>query len=306
MRPVSALSTYEVSTQLRQGTFRIRVGPYTYRLTSNLPQIGAGISRLYADFPMVEDRAFDDFNVGMTISGMASRLRGRANFLFDYQSRFGSIPVAQVYAFMEWGMNWCISLHCNEYLKLHAAAVARNGSTIIMPGVPGAGKSTLCAAMGLSGWRVLSDEHAMIVPGSADIVPLCRPVSLKNESIQVIRGFDANAVIGPVSEDTHKGSVAHMKADLAPDSHDASPITANIMLFPRYSKEEPQRLSPRRRTTSFVLAAYHSFNYSLLGDFGFHAMRCLIDKVECYDLVYHDLDWALHAIGDLHEQVRTR
>ena len=306
MRPVSALSAYDVSRQLRQGTFRIRVGPYTYRLTSNLPQIGAGISRLYADFPMVEDQPFDDFNVGMTSTGLASRLRGRANFLFDYQTRFGSIPVAQVYAFMEWGMNWCISLHINEYLKLHAAAVARNDRTIIMPGVPGAGKSTLCAALGLSGWRVLSDEHAMIVPGSADIVPLCRPVSLKNESIQVIRAFDANAVIGPVSQDTHKGSVAHMKADLAPGSHDAKPLTASIMLFPRYSKEEPQRLGPRRRSTSFVLAAYHSFNYSLMGDIGFHAMRSLIDKVECYDLVYHDLDWALHAIGDLHGQVCAR
>jgi hypothetical protein len=133
------------------------------------------------------------------------------------------------------------------------------------------------------------------------VTPLCRPVSLKNESIEVIRSFDRGAVFGPVSKDTHKGTVAHMKADLAPDSHDAAPLTARIMLFPKYSKDEPQRLSPRHRTTSFILAAYHSFNYSLMGEAGFQAMKTLIEGVDCYDLVYHDLDWALKAIDDLHE-----
>ena len=93
-----------------------------------------------------------------------------------------------------------------------------------------------------------------------------------------------------------------MKADLATDSHDTAPLPAYIMLFPRYAKEEPQRLSLRRRTTSFILAAYHSFNYSLMGEAGFEAMKALIEGVDCYDLVYHDLDWALQAIGDLHAQ----
>jgi HprK-related kinase A len=206
---------------------------------------------------------------------------------------------------MEWGMNWCVSLHANEYLKLHAASVARDGSVIIMPGVPGAGKSTLCAAMGLTGWRILSDEHALIQPGTTQVVPLCRPVSLKNESIEVIRSFDSGAIFGPVSRDTHKGTVAHMKADLVAGSHDTGPLPARIMLFPRYSKEEAQRLGLRRRTTSFILAAYHSFNYSLMGEAGFEAMKALVEGVNCYDLVYHDLDWALQAIGDLHARSGT-
>ena len=112
------------------------------------------------------------FNVAITSGGLLSRLRGQADFLFEHQRPFGSIPTAQAYAFMEWGMNWCVSLHANEYLKLHAAAVARDGSVIIMPGVPGAGKSTLCAALGLTGWRILSDEHALIQPGTTQVVPL--------------------------------------------------------------------------------------------------------------------------------------
>ena len=135
-------------------------------------------------------------------------------------------------------------------------------------------------------------------------MPLCRPVSLKNESIETIRAFDRSARFGPVSKDTHKGAVAHMKADLTPDCHDQEALPAHIMLFPRYSSVDRQELTARSKTESFVLAAYHSFNYSLMGESGFAAMQTLIDSVECYDLVYRDLDWAIEAVGQLHDRAR--
>lgn len=291
---------------MEQGTLRLRVGPYNYYLHTDLPQVAEGISNLYANFPTVTSESFIDYNITMQRGNIFSRLRKQVHFLFDNQHSFAPIPTAQAYAFMEWGMNWCVSMHANEYLKLHAAVVARDGLGIIMPGVPGAGKSTLCAAMGLSGWRVLSDEHALIPPGTAEIVPLSRPVSLKNESIPLIKSFASSAVFGPASKDTHKGTVAHMKADLTADSHDEKTVPAHIMLFPQYSKDAPQQLTPRLRSTSFVLAAYHSFNYSLLGERGFTAMQTLIDNVECYDLVYNDLEWAIRAVNELHDTVRSR
>ena len=78
------------------------------------------------------------------------------------------------------------------------------------------------------------------------------------------------------------------------------------MIFPRFSRTEPQQLTPRRRTDSFILAAYHSFNYSLLCEAGFEAMEKLISSVTCYDLVYHDMDWAVDSVtrlleGRMHE-----
>jgi len=196
--------------------------------------------------------------------------------------------------------------YANEYLKLHAAVVAKDNGAIVMPGVPGAGKSTLCAALALSGWRVLSDEHALIPPGSAEVVPLCRPISLKNESIPLIKAFDRNAIFGPVSDDTHKGSVAHMKADLHPDSHNRNQLPVRAMVFPQYSASDPQRLSQRPKSESFILAAYHSFNYSLLGSLGFQSMVKLIDAVECYDLIYHDLDWAIKSMDELYTRLDAK
>jgi HprK-related kinase A len=302
MQLVNNLSAHGISQRLQSGDFHLHIGPYIYTMQSNLSHIATGIETLYRDFPLADPRMFSDYNIALTQDGLLSRRRGQAQFFFDHQSLFGPIPTAQAYAFMEWGMKWCVSIHANEYLKLHAAVVARGGTAIIMPGVPGAGKSTLCAALGLVGWRILSDEHALIPPGTAEVVPLCRPVSLKNESIGLIESFSKNAVLGPISEETHKGVVAHMKADLTPDSHDGRSLPARIMLFPRYSIDEQQQLRPRLRTQSFILAAYHSFNYSLMGEAGFQAMKTLIDSVECYDLIYHDLDWALQTVGDLHDR----
>ncbi len=302
MHRVSQLPAKELADRLRLGRFQLRVGPYVYRLQSQLPQVIRGIEALYRDFPLAEPRSFTDYNIGIGHGGLAGRLRRKVEFRFEHQNPFPTIPIGQAFAFLEWGMNWCVSIHANEYLKLHAAAVARDGSAIIMPGVPGAGKSTLCAGLGLRGWRVLSDEHALVPPGTTSVIPLCRPVSLKNDSIALIKSFDSAAILGPTSEQTHKGTVAHMKADLTDDSHDISPIPARIMLFPKYARDEPQGLYPRSKTQSFILAAYHSFNFSLLGEVGFAAMRALIDGVSCYDLVYRDLDWAIQNVGELHDR----
>lgn len=301
MSPLGELPARTLEAQLATQGLSLHIGPYIYTLRSDLPAVLEGVSRLYTDFPVAEPGDYVDYQVTLKSRSRWQRLRGQAEFTFDAQTPFDPIPRAQAFAFLEWGMNWCVSLHTNEYLKLHAAVVARDGRAVIMPGVPGAGKSTLCAALALSGWRVLSDEHALVPPGTRNVVPVYRPVSLKNESIDAIQQFAPGAILGPRSEATHKGVVAHLKADLAPDSHAREPLPVGALVFPRFEPGSPQRLAPRKKAESFVLAAYHSFNYSLLCETGFHAMRTLVDATHCYDLVYHDLDWAVDAMLQLSE-----
>ena len=186
MQLLGNLTTNELGQRLASGELAVHVGPYIYNIQSNLPVIASGIETLYSDFSLANSGEFVDYDVGIRASSLLQRMQGKVEFLFDKRRPFKVITRGQAYAFLEWGLNWCVSLHANEYLKLHAAAVCKDNSAIIMPGIPGAGKSTLCAALGLSGWRILSDEHAMIQPLSTEIAPLCRPVSLKNESIEVI------------------------------------------------------------------------------------------------------------------------
>lgn len=296
---VAQLGEGSLRRQLAGEGLRIVVGPYTYAIASPVPVVAEGLARLYGDYPLAPSGGFADFHVTLRPAGLAQRLRRQLDFFVDDLCPFASIAASQAYAFFEWGLNWCVSVTLHDYLRLHAAVVAKDGRALVLPGLPGAGKSTLCAALGLRGWRVLSDEHALVPPGTRRVVPICRPVSLKNESIEVIRAFEPSAVLGPVSEATHKGRVAHLKSDLQPDSLDPEPLRAAFMVFPSYRRGAAARLAPRSRAESFLFAAHHSFNFSVLGEPGFRAMAEYIDGVECYDLEYGELDEAIALLDTL-------
>ena len=289
----------EAKDTLARGDLRLMVGPFAYCLQSNETLVFDGLRKLYGDYQILPAESFSDFHLSLRPSNLVQKWRKKIDFFFDGQRPFNRIESQHAYAFLEWGMNWCVSTTANEQLKLHAAVLAKNGIGLILPGLPGAGKSTLAAALCLAGWRILSDEHALIPFRTNNLVPLCRPISLKNQSIEIIRKFDSNVVLGPETHETHKGTVVHMKADLALDSHDPSFIPAQLMIFPRYSQEAKLVLHKKPKTEAFMFAGLHSFNYSLLSQTGFDTMCTLMDAVSCYDLTFSDLDKAVQVIEKL-------
>lgn len=293
----------EAKLTLAGGELRLKTGPFAYCIQSPEPVVYDGLSQLYADFTTLPAASFSDYHISLCPANLVQKWRKKIDFYSDGHRPFNRIEAQHAYAFLEWGMNWCVSTGSNEYLKLHAAVLSKNGNGLILPGLPGAGKSTLCAALCLSGWRVLSDEHALIPLGSSDLAPLCRPISLKNESIAIIRDFDSSVVLGPESVDTHKGTVVHMKADLAPGSHNPGLLPARVMIFSHYAAGSKLVLKRKPKTESFMFAGLHSFNYSLLRKTGFQTMCTLMDAVTCFDLTYSDLDQALAAIERLMSEV---
>jgi HprK-related kinase A len=299
------ISDTEAKDSLARGDLRLKVGPFAYCLQSNETIVFDGLRKLYGDYQILPAESFSDFHLSLRPSDMVQKWRKKIDFYSDGQRPFNRIESQHAYAFLEWGMNWCVSTTANEHLKLHAAVLAKNGIGLVLPGLPGAGKSTLAAALCLTGWRILSDEHALVPFRTHNLVPLCRPVSLKNRSIEIIKNFDANAVLGPETHETHKGTVAHMKSDLASDSHDPTLIPARLIIFPRYSQGSKLVLQKKPKTEAFMFAGLHSFNYSLLSQTGFDTMCILMDNVSCYDLTFSELDKALQVIEKLLVEVSS-
>lgn len=302
MRCLRDLSEGEVRACLESTGLRLHVGPYVYSINSPNDLVRSGMRALYADFRVADENGFADYHIALRPASRLQRARGKIDFFFDDRLPFDRIDKNHAYAFLEWGMNWCVSVNSNEYLKLHSAVLSKDNAAVILPGLPGAGKSTLCAAMALNGWRVLSDEHALVRLDRPEVAPICRPISLKNESIDVIAEYSTDVVLGPRTSDTHKGDVAHMKADLHVDSHITDPVPAKLMIFPQFEPESPTVVIQRSRAESFMFAAHHSFNYSLLSQTGFRAMETLLDEVECFDLKYSNLDEALSVMAALHSE----
>jgi len=182
---------------------------------------------------------------------------------------------------------------------IHAAVVERDGLAAILPAPPGSGKSTLCAALVHRGWRLLSDELALLRPEDGLLVPVPRPVSLKNRSIDVIRGYVADAVLSDPVSNTTKGTVAHLKAPA--DSIRRAHETARPawIVFPKYEAGAATSLTPIARARAFFRVADNAFNYSHMGARGFATLAGAIEGCASYDFRYSNLDEAMALFAAL-------
>lgn len=289
----------ELRQRLADNALALRTGPFVTRIHSAMPLVADGLLRLYGDFPL-DDGEFQDFHVRVgPPTGLRRWLRPQINFWYDGHSPFKPLPANHAFALLEWGLNWCVAGHAHHYLMLHAAVLEKNGRAVVLPGDPGAGKSTLTAALMLSGWRLLSDEITLIDRDDGQLVGLARPVSLKNASIDVIQRAFPAAVIGAPAYDTHKGTVAHVRPSADSVARVGEKARPAWVIFPRWKQDSEARLSPHSRADAMLHTASHAFNYSLLGGLGFELNAGLMDACACYDFEYSNLDDALRVFAEL-------
>jgi HprK-related kinase A len=262
--------------------------------------VADNLATLYADFEVGDDRGLRDYHVRIdAVPGLRRHWRPQINFWVDERLPFKPLPADHAFAMLEWGMNWCVAGHAHHYLLLHAAVLERHGRCVILPGDPGAGKSTLTAALMLSGWRLLSDELTVIDRDDGRLLGLARPVSLKNQSIEIIRKFDSRAVLGIVADDTHKGAVCHLKPSSESVRRVGERGDAAHIVFPRWQADAQTSLQPRAKADAFMQLASHGFNYSLLGRLGFDLAAALVDRCGCWDFRYSRLPDALACFEEL-------
>ncbi len=295
------LSPAALRRQLADSGVWLRTGPFSVRVRSRLPQVAEGLADLYGQFETRSPiEAFADFHVEINPPGLLRRwVRPQVNFSFDGELPFKPLPLDQAYPMLEWGLNWCVSMHAHHYLVIHAGVVEKNGLAAILPAPPGSGKSTLTAALVLSGWRLLSDELTLIDRKTGLIQPLPRPLSLKNESIPLIRAFSTDAHLNRPVHDTLKGSVAHLRPPKDSVRRQHEPARPGWVIFPKWQAGAAATLAPRSRAETFLFLAQNAFNYSHLGADGFRIGTALIDQVDCYDFTYSRLDEALATFDRL-------
>lgn len=286
-------SDVDLRSALQGDGLVLTTGPFRFRISSRTEEVFQGLRRLYPDFE-ASAQGFSDYAVQVDrVAGVRAHLRPQVAFRFDGFEPFKPLPSQHAYALLEWGMNWSLSAHGHHYLLLHAAVLERNGHAIVLPGDPGAGKSTLTAALALSGYRLLSDEMALIDRETGMLMPLARPVGLKNRSIEIVRAFSAQAVLGEIAHDTHKGSVAHLKPPTSSVLASAQGAWPASIVFPRWQENAALALAPCSKSSTFMRTAKHAFNYELLGSTGFDLMAGLIDRCACHDLRYSQLSEAI-------------
>jgi len=297
---LGALSLDQVRSQLRHASVRLRVGPFAIAVSADDPDFAATLHFLYQDFPLLKDEEPAEFRIRVDYPhGLRRWWRRQVRFFLDDTEPFEPFPSNLAMPFFEWGLNWCIYEHAHEFLIVHAAVVERNGRALVLPAEPGSGKSTLCAALVLEGWRLLSDEFALIAAPDGRVLSIPRPIGLKERSIGIIRALSDTAELGPTFVDTRKGDVAHLRPPGGSVRSASESAMVGWIVFPSYLAGAENRLEPLSKAAGFAKASDDCFNYELLGATGFEFLASVIDNCECFDLTFSNLRAAIDLIDSI-------
>ncbi|WP_448212684.1 HprK-related kinase A [Colwellia sp. MEBiC06753] len=290
-------SRKELLALLKTTGIPLKIGPFNISIESDHYPLVDSIRRLYANYSLLSQNDFIDFNIRLVKSkGIRRFYKPQINFYLDEYNPFKPLSLSEAFALFEWGMNWCIGGHAHQFLMIHSAVLAKNDKILILPGEPGSGKSTLCAALLGEGWTVYSDELALIDRQSGLIHSVCRPISLKNNSIDIIEQRYPNLQHLNIVNTSNKGLVAHFPLPEPTLKEELPHLPAKLVIFPKYLPNAPLSVEILDKPSCFLKCIENSFNYSALGQHGFDAMGNFIECVDGYNISYSSLDDAISFI----------
>jgi HprK-related kinase A len=280
------------------------LGAARVRVRAEAPGLAEALRTVYWAYPAEEASGFFDLTVRIERPRGIRRFVGpQVSFFVDGGRPFQPFPSDTHLPLLEWGINYCFAERCHDHLVLHAGVVERRGHAVVLPALPGSGKSTLTAALVCRGYRLLSDEFGVLRLSAGMAMPMLKPLALKNESIDVIRAFAPGAVLGPRFPKTRKGTVAHMAPDESSVAGRRTSARPSLIVFPKYAAGTELQCIPVPRSRAFTRLAVNSFNYAKLGPQGFDAVGDLVESCECYSLRYSSLDEAVETVDELIEIV---
>jgi len=167
----------------------------------------------------------------------------------------------ELLAHLEWAINWQIALYFKKYLQIHASAVQVNGKTILFPGSPGSGKTTLCAGLVIKRARYFSDEFALLNPTTLQAYPYPKALCIKEASIKVLEEFCPHVKFDRRWIKKTKGVVAFLDPWEIYDNPIAQPAQVDFVIFPTYSGNTAPELSPLSKAEMVFNLNKHALNF---------------------------------------------
>lgn len=293
---LGSLSLEAIEQRLTGGGLALEIGEFRALIYSDTGLLAIPLRQLYRDY--VCDPAacgFFDFRIKLMRRRDWPWDDWQVEFDWEGSSPFPRLPLDQTHPLFEWALNWCVATASGHHTVIHSAVVERGGRALVLPGQPGSGKSTLCAALALSDWRILSDELTIVSQESGLVRPVPRPISLKGSSIDLIRGAFPDASLTTPIHATHKGAIAYARAPIAAVRAVGLAVPIGFVVFPKFKAGTSLVYEPLPRAVALAELMEHTFNVGLLGAEGFMSLARAIANAECFAVEYGDLasirDW---------------
>jgi hypothetical protein len=181
----------------------------------------------------------------------------------------------------------------HEYVAVHAGVVSRNGAGVLIPGPPGSGKSTLTSALVRGGFGFLSDEVALLEPGSSLMHPFPRPTALAPASMDLL-GLQPD----PISDGFRHFECLFIPDELRPGSA-GGPTEVDLVLIPELAPNRPASVEVLDRAEALHVIVEQCFDIGRLGGSAVGALGDLVKDAHCFRLQVGDLRSAVDLVKDL-------
>jgi hypothetical protein len=169
-----------------------------------------------------------------------------------------SRDLRRILAHAVWDIHASVPEKTRDFLLLHAGAVSRDGSSMLIPAEAGVGKSSLVAGLLNQGFRYLSDEAGVIDPVTGHAYPFPKHLSLDMGTVRLFPGLeDRLQDRGTPLSDRLEGRFVRPE-DLAAEV--GAPAAIRWLIFPTPERDGPPRLTPIPTSEAATRMARYSFN----------------------------------------------
>jgi hypothetical protein len=182
----------------------------------------------------------------------------------------------------------------DDLLSIHAAAVARSGRAVLLPGSSGSGKTTLCARLLQRGADYLSDDSVALDPDGR-VLGYPKALGFK------VGTWQQFADAGLADLDLDHGP--QLVWQIPPSRLGASSVNLAdpvAVVVPRFEPDAPVRIESMRRHSAAAALLGQAQNLLTFGvPEALEAIGRLVARVPCHAVVYGDARDAAPAVLDL-------
>jgi hypothetical protein len=183
-----------------------------------------------------------------------------------------------------------------EGVVCHAGGVSRDGAGFVFPADMEQGKTTLTTGLVRAGFRYLTDEGVAFRPGTAEIEPYAKPMSIDPGSWHLFPELEPRVDLA--ADDYKKDQWQVPPASVRPDAAGGVCVARGIV-FPQYQGGEHTMLEPIGRAEALVELAKNTFNFRTRGREALEALAVVVRDVDCYRMTVGDLDTACALVDEL-------
>lgn len=261
------------------------------------PETRQRLDELYASSRSTEGHA-----TNLVVEILVDTPTGPFDLVVDGQSIVQCSDRSEMLDWLAWRVNTSALAGKRSGLVLHAGGAARAGRAVLVTGASGAGKSSLAAALTLSGFSYLGDD-SVVLTEAGEIISNPKPVALDDASRSALLRMHPDNV--ELQRFRRLFAAGGFGVAVPVDA----PVAPGLIVRASFRPDAETSVTALTAADTAVLLADQSFNFATCGAGGLRAVGAASRRARAIAVEFGDLASAVAAIislldGVISESVR--